>query len=55
MSSKEWLEEYSKVKEMVRKLNANCCRDDKCIVCPLCKYSKECSIISAVRSVMDIR
>lgn len=54
MSTTEWLEEYSKVKEMVGELNANCCRDDKRIVCPLCEYSKECAIISAVRSVMNI-
>lgn len=54
MSSKEWLEEYSKVKEMVGELNANCCRDDNRIVCTMCKYRKECAIISAVRSVMNI-
>ena len=54
MQSREWLEEYSRVKQMVEELNANCCRDNNRIVCTMCKYSKECKIISAVRGVMNI-
>ena len=54
MSSKEWMEEYSKVKEMIEELNANCCRDNIRIVCTMCKYSKECKVISVVRDVMNI-
>lgn len=54
MSGKEWQEKYSKVKEMIEELNANCCRDNNRIVCTMCKYSKECKIISAVRGVMNI-
>ena len=54
MSTNEWLEEYSKVKEMIEELNSICCKDDYNIVCPTCKYSKECKIVSVVRSVMSI-
>lgn len=54
MSGKEWMEEFDKVKEMVEYLNANCCRDNNRIVCSMCKYSKECKVICAVRGVMNI-
>lgn len=54
MLCKEWLGKYSKVKEMVEELNSNCCKDDNRIVCTMCKYRKECMIISAVRGVMNI-
>lgn len=48
MSTKEWLEEYSKVKEMIKELNSICCKDDYNMVCSTCK------IVSAVRYVMNI-
>ena len=54
MSTKEWLEKYSKVKEMIKELNAICCKDDYNSVCSTCKHSKECKIVSAVRYVMNI-
>ena len=54
MSTKEWLEEYSKVKEMIEELNVNCCRDNNRIVCTTCNHSKECKIVSAVRGVMNM-
>lgn len=54
MSSDEWMEEYNKVKEKVEELNSICCRDNNRIVCTMCKCSKECMIISAVRGVMNI-
>ena len=54
MSTNEWLEEYSKVKEMIEELNSICCKDDYNMVCSKCKYSKECKSVSAVRGVMNI-
>ena len=54
MSTKEWLEEYSKVKDMIKELNSICFKDDYNMVCSTCKYSKECKIVSVVRSVMNI-
>lgn len=54
MSTKEWLEEYRKVKEMIEELNSICCKDDYHFVCSKCKYSKECKIVSAVSWVMNI-
>ena len=54
MSTKEWLEEYSKVKEMIKELNSICCKDDYNIVCSKCKYRKECETVSLVRDVMNI-
>ena len=54
MRTKEWLEEYRKVKYMIKELNSVCCKYDYNIVCETCKYSKECKIVSAVRDVMNI-
>lgn len=54
MSSKEWMEQYSKVKEMIEELNSNCCRDDNRIVCTTCKCRKDCMIISSVRDIMNL-
>lgn len=54
MSTEEWLEQYSKVKEMIEELNSICCKDDYNFVCSKCKYSKECKIVSAVNYVMNI-
>lgn len=54
MSTKEWLEEYSKVKDMIKELNSICCTDDYHIDCSKCKYSKECKTVNAVRDVMNI-
>lgn len=54
MSTKEWLEEYSKVKEMIEELSSICCKDDYNMVCLKCEYRKECKIVSAVRDVMNI-
>lgn len=55
MSSKEWLEEYSKVEKMVKELNSKCCMNDNHTSCTMCKYRKKCMIISAVRGVMSIK
>lgn len=54
MLSKGWMEEYNRVKEKVEELNSTCCRDNH-IVCSMCKRSKECMIISAVRGVINIK
>ena len=54
MTTKEWLEEYSKVKEIIEELNSICCKDDYNMVCSTCQYRKECKIVSAVNSVMNI-
>ena len=54
MSTKEWLEEYSKVKYMNKELNSICCKGGYNVVCSKCKYSKECNIASELRSVMNI-
>ena len=54
MSTKEWLEEYSKVKEMIEELNSTCCKYDYYMVCLTCKYRKECKIVSVLSRVMNI-
>ena len=54
MSTKEWLEEYSKVKDMIKELNSICCKDGYNVVCSKCKYRKECNIVSELRGVINI-